>query len=253
MQGYPRGKWLDGHFDGLRRLKVAWGSDAVTMLEALEGTAWPYASGPNACTPWQATIKPFPNCRQQGSGSLASYEFALVDVFYTTRGPVWNTSLGYRVQETTSSYTRVGKISPKDGSTNRLYWDNAGANPIHRDDAPMGEWHGMAYKLTFSGLTSAPSGAWDYIKYVNSNVVTSYTLDRSFAPETLLYKGASIQANYAWGKLTRYGVTYSFLYWPPGHNRVFRPGYGHVDAYYREGGSSVIYKTYDSAPFFIVE
>lgn len=237
MQGYPIGKWSGGDFDGYRRLKVAWDS-IYNLLSSLENTAWPYATGPSACTPISATVKPFPGCRQHGSGNKASYDWAMVDMRYTTRGPTWKKSLGYSVHETTSPFTQVKQIDP-DG---KLFWNNNDTNPLTTREGPIAQWHGMKFSLTFSGLRTAPSGAWDYLKYVNSNAVTSYTLGRTFAAGTLLYKGAVIGANYAWGRMPRYSVTYEFIYWPPGHNTIFRQeSAGFVPVYHAGGAAFELY------------
>lgn len=243
MQGYPTGRWADGDFYGKRRLKVAW-SDASALLEELENTSWPYADGPNLCTPWQAIIKPFPHVRMDGTNSIASYDWAMIDVDYTTKGPVWNDTLSISVYETTSPYTRVHKIK----ADSKLYWDATCETGI--DYSPICEWHGLKYKLTFSGLDSAPTPALDYIRYVNSNDVGTYTLGLSFPAETLMFAGATVDSKFNWGKLARYSVTYNFIYWPAGHNKMFRPGSGFVDVYYKNAnGDGVLYEPYGKTLF----
>ncbi len=246
MQNFPLGKWDLGEFDGRRRLKVAW-DDVSDLLLALEHESWPYSDGPNNAYPYQALIKPFPNCEQKGSGSLASYDWALVDAYYTTRGPQWNQSLGYSIKETSTPYSRLGRIDP----TGRLYWTNAKTFPVSPTDAPSTEWHGSTYTISYSGLTNPPNSAWDYSRFVNSNTVVSHSLGKTFAPETLLYKGMSMSATFTWGKLPRYGASYNFLHWPVGHNKFFKPGEGFVDMYYWDGSTFAIYKQYESTFFNI--
>ena len=220
MQGFPIGKWKGGYFDGRRQLKVAW-LEAAALLNALENTSWPYSDGPNSCTPSEATIRPFPGCQQRGSGSLASYEYALVDVLYTTRGPRWINN--QKVTEEINPFAKALPVRPE----GKLFWNDGTAvtnNVILREN-------GLQYDITFNDLTSMPSAVTDYCGYANSNTVTSLTLGRSFAPETLLYVGPKVTAVYSWGHLPRYNVKYSFHYWPYGHNKVFRPGVGYEYIY----------------------
>ena len=216
MQGFPQGRWNNGEFDGHRRLKVAWAS-AAELLSQLEGTTWPYSTGPNNCYGWRADIKPFPGCQQGGSGSEASYDWALVDIYYTTRGPTHVSHLGGYVKETLSPYTRTSRVNHSG-----LYWSTATA--IAANEAPTATWHGSKYQITYSNLTIPPANFLNYSGCVNSNTVASYTLSMSFLPQTLLYAGTVTSVNYGWGQSPRWSASHRFEYWPPGHNTFYRQG-----------------------------
>lgn len=235
MQGFPIGIWNSGHFDGHRRLRVPWGSVSA-LLTQLEDTAWPYADGPNACAPHKAVIKPYPLCRQRGSGSMAQYDYAVVDLFYTTRA-YKRISLGINVRERTSPYIQYNRLKPN----GKLFWDSGCSSDkkVQNGDGPPLIWAGMKYHLTYAGLRGAPDGAWNYIKCVNVNTVNSYTLGKSFAPETLLYNGAEVEALFSLGKSPRWNATYNFLYWPFGHNKYYNPQTQlYEPMYYKTGDSS---------------
>jgi len=243
MQGYPQGRWQDGEFDGRRQLKVAW-SSAASLIASLENTSWPYDDGPNACTPRRADIKPFPGCRQRGSGSVASYDYALVDMYYTTRGPKLHATLQQYITEDISSFSKVFRIN-----AGALYWGDG--VQVSQNDSPMVQNHGLRWDISYNRLTSIPSYCLGYVGYVNSNAVTSPTLGRVFAAGTLLYKGAKIRANYSWGKLARYSVTYSFYYWPYGHNKVFRSGSSSLYEYiYSDAAATTLFSPYPATTFY---
>lgn len=248
MDGYPKGQWLLGDFEGQRRLKVAW-VDVYDLLVALEWTSWPYydadyGSGDNSCYPYRADIKPFPGGRQgwmSNDDSLAYYEYAMVDVYYTTKGGVYDAINKWRYEINIEPYTRMQRVEP----THRLAWDKGGRYPVTRTEAPMSNLHGLKLKATYSGLTKMPTGAFGLVGCVNSNRVHVSALNATFPSETLLYGGSSINLSYQWGYLPRWSVTYNSFYWPAGHNMFYHPQYGFQPMYV----GSNIYKLYPSTYF----
>jgi hypothetical protein len=228
MQGFPIGRWQNGYFDGQRRLKVAWNQSSA-LLNELEGTSWPYSDGDNYCTPYRADIRPMPNCRQRGSDSIASYDYAIIDMYYTTRGPRWQPLQSQYIEERISSCTKSFKVNTKDA----LEW--ADGTEIASGDAPTIMEHGLRYDITYDKVTSMPSQVMSFVGYVNNNSVYSPTLGMTFAADTLMYVGADVASHYSWGKLPRFKITYKFDYWPYGHHMKFRSGKGYEVMYDTDG------------------
>jgi len=94
VHGYPKSRWVRGEFFGTRKLRCAW-ADRADLLEELDGDTWPYADGPYAdesdggnsyAIAREAFIEPLP-AQLTADGNMASYEYAIVTVKYSTVGP----------------------------------------------------------------------------------------------------------------------------------------------------------------------
>ena len=228
MQGYPKSRWKDGHFYGTRKVRVAWyeRDDFLEQLDTADNNGWPYVDGPTAyALARHVTIEPLP-AKITGTGtgsSQASYEWALITIEYTTKGPQ-SDGHGAWIEEWIKPFVRYMRIDQKG-----LTWA-AGAAAVEPGDAPALVRYGLEYHRKYHRLPSVPWQATNWVGYVNSDALIAPTISQAFPAGTLLYAGADISTRVSMSKLQRYDVKYSFLYWPGGWNKFFNPATGTFDS-----------------------
>lgn len=222
MHGYPRSEWDQGEFDAERRVLVAW-SDRVTFLNELDvypNFLYPYADGPAGATAKKAKIFPFGASTAASGSSLASYQYALIQIFHTTRGPQWDTTLGVHIQERITPAAQYYMASRR---KLRWYNDNAELSP---NDEPRLDDTLYEYTVKYSRLLSVPAWVLTRPGVCNSNSVTCQTIPITFVPYTLRYTGATISVSWSLGLTKRYDVSASFLFKSSGWNTFWRPDGG---------------------------
>lgn len=217
LDGYPRSAWDEGHFDAERRVLVAW-EDRVTFLTELDQYAnlqYPYDDGPSEALVKRVKIFPF-DC-PQNEGSLAEYNWSVIQILHSTRGPKWSTGLGAYIHETFrpgSQYLGV------DGGNLRWSSDDAKVEP---GDHPTLDYTLGEYTVTFYRLLTVPAWVLTRPGVCNSNVVAAKILPLSFAAQTLKYNGCTIDAEWSLGKLLRYTVSAKYLFKASKWNYYWRP------------------------------
>jgi len=81
LEGWPKGHWVEGHFEGERKMKVAW-SDLYAFLTALDvmpTCQWPYTTmGPPDAYAREAFPEPFGANNNTPGSQETSYEDAIV-------------------------------------------------------------------------------------------------------------------------------------------------------------------------------
>lgn len=211
IERYPR---EEGNvFEGgrcVRKLKCAWTSRYDLVNELME-TYWPYASGSSLPVAHEYAIEPFPKSRMGGSGSLASYDDALVTIVYDTKVYLFN---GYSISE---------EIVPLE-EVNRYGGDVCWSDGSHLRDgeAPTHHEAGFRYIFTYHRLYPYQvSGDWyTYTGYVNGATMVAAVLERTFATDTMLYRGPTLRHSIMPGVMTpTVSASLRFDY-------MYRGGYG---------------------------
>jgi len=216
MHGYPVSKWESGEFDAERRVLVAWG-DRVTFLEETDSypnCCYPYGDGPSSALAYKAVVHPFSG--MDGSSGFATYEFALIQIFYSTRGPVWDTDLSVLMLEEMRQASQYGIVSKKN-----LKWASDGAelgpNDEPRLDSPLYE-----YTISFSRLLALPAWVLTRPGIVNAGVVSGKQINLAFPAQTLRYTGCDISCVWSMARVARFNVTARYLVKLSGWNKFWR-------------------------------
>ncbi|MHC4611071.1 MAG: hypothetical protein ACYS7M_12070 [Planctomycetota bacterium] len=250
MHGFPRSKWNRGDFKAVRKLKVAW-DDRVTLMEDLnteEGRYYPYPDGPwymdegnviplayakvCSCDPLKAQQRSDDDLAAFTLQPVAEYDFAILTVEYTNEIEYWGSG-GARIEETLRPLTTYATV-PKTG----LRWTSTTGTALEQGIDRI--FFGSEYVLDIQNLLSPPVST-GLEGTVNNAVVTSYTLNRSFAAQTLLYRPPTIRRSAAWAQLERWHVRYSLAYNPWGWNTWWNPTNGAFESVYTSEGQYVQY------------
>lgn len=226
LHGWPRSTWENGVFDGERKLLVPWGDRATFLgeLDTYPNNQWPYADGPSGAYARKARITPFSGAPASPS-SLASYDWSVIQVWYSTDGPQWDSSLGAMIQENLYPASQYSVVSRA-----KLKWKSDG-RALSANDEPRLDDTLYEYVVRLSGISHLPSWVTTYPGVCNSNVVSTKILQTSagfigFPVETLKYNGCVAEATYAMGTTAKYEVVAKFLYKKSGWNKFWRPDGG---------------------------
>jgi len=242
MHTYPRSKWgADGHFYGVRKLRVAW-DDRADLLSELSSTttAWPYDDGPGLAAmfpaiPREATVEPLP-AKQSGSGSIASYDWAVVTVKYSTKGPVYQIAPQVWIEERVVPYAQSMRLS-----NSGLTWVDG--TSLDAAEGPVVTFYGLDYQLTYYGLAVVPAAVLGLTGCTNIYPVTAYSLGCTFYPDCLLYCGAFLKRRISWDLTSLlWDVTYSFKSRPQGleWNKFPRGKHGNFQ-YVKKSDGNILY------------
>lgn len=227
LQGYPRGRWVEGHFYGERRLRVAW-SDVPTFIGQIgtyPDSEWPaatYGFGVTDALAREILIEPLPRSQLTPAGEdelegLAVYRQARCTVRYSTSDFTWvNSAL---VKERFAPSIQTIRIPAA-----LLTWsDGTPLVPGEDITVPIA---GMGYTLSFHNLVTSPPDTTDWCGYVNSNTVVTYTLGRTMAAGTLLFGGSNLTVRFGYVGGYKWSVDHNFLYRRQGWNNHPRIGGG---------------------------
>lgn len=218
MHGYPKSEWNAGEFESERRVLVAW-DDRVTFLSELDtypNFLYPYSDGPSGATARRARILPFGKSTAAAGSSYADYEYALVQIFHTTRGPSYDPNYGYIVERLMVG----GRAFAVDPTNLRWASDNS---DIALNDSPVLELGELEYRVSFHQQISLPSWILSRPGLCNSNVFPTAGLGIAFGAQTLKYMGSDVTATYSMSRLPRYDIYATFKYKPSGWNTYWRP------------------------------
>ena len=220
VHGFPKSRWVNGEFFGTRKLRCAW-ADRADLLEELDGAAWPYADGPYAdesdggnsyAIAREATIEPLP-AQLTADGNMASYEYAIVTVKYSTVGPQLHSTNW--IEENLDTTVITQRIDYRG-----LAWGDG--TDLTSLEAPYKILHGLIYSIKYYNVTAVPAAVLTYVGYINSNQVTASSLGLNFAAGKLLYAGARLSHRSSWAGSWLWDVTYYFKYHPAGWNYFWR-------------------------------
>lgn len=209
LDGWPQSYWDRGDFYGERRLLCAW-SDRVSLLNELDADfQWPtslYPEGPSAALARTARVIPFGRMPLTSSQNYAEYEWAIIQVHYSTKGPKWDAINKLFIEETMDPAFMSFSVDNAN-----LRWKNDDKR-VEPNDAPVNHDCLLEYQIAFHFLTSLPTWILARPGLCNSNTFITAGLGISFAPYTIKYMGSSIRGTYSLAKLPRYHVTAKFLF-----------------------------------------
>jgi len=219
---YPRGRWVTGHFFGVRKLLCLW-ADMPTLMSQI-GTspdfAWPathYQFGTSDALAKEILIEPHKAAMDSVTAGdppaavteFASYEYAELTVKYSTSDYTWVN--GAEVKERFSPAPEGYTIAPE-----LLQW--SAIEQLETNEAPSMMIWGMTYTLEFNNLSTSPPDTTDWIGYINSNTVTTLTLGRTMAPETLLFNGTDLTVRFGYAGGYKWNARHYFHYRKQGWN-----------------------------------
>ncbi len=222
-------------------LRCNW-SDRYTLINAMIGTAWPFAgtTGPQAnsiaCVPFQSKTV------TDGQGLV--YEHALVTISYSSE-------IKDLISETLEP---TAEFQIQDFK--RFRWGAAAGEPLLEGEAPGKLMRGLNLVRTMHQVTTVPPETLTRVGYVNSAVYTSAILGLSFAVETLLYQPPTLSRTIKTDGATAWTINLKFGYKPQGWNKFFRqknanvgPDFGWEEIYTTEGE---IFKPYQPGSFGVL-
>lgn len=222
LDGYPRSTWESGDFDAERRVLVAW-SDRVQFLVELDtypNNLYPYSDGPAEAIVRRAKIVPF-DAPGEPQDVLATYQWAIIQIIHSTRGPEYLPGLNIQVRERyfpAYSYQTVSRAGH--------HWQPDG-KPVQANDEPRRENVLSEYHCELINLLSLPGWVLTRKGVINTMPVQPLILGTPpFAPYTLKYEGCTIEGKWSLGKLRRYDVLARYTHNPNLWNHFWRPDGG---------------------------
>ncbi|MFZ5832407.1 MAG: hypothetical protein ACOY3P_20160 [Planctomycetota bacterium] len=248
QQGFPRSRWENGKFIGLRQLTIPWASRAtfLTELDTYPNNLWPYPDGDASALARIAEIEPLQEGKQAASGALANYDFASVRVQYDTDGPVYVS--GQYIRE---GYFPIEEYQPTD--YRRFSWSSGSARaPINPGEAPGRLDSRTGVFVEFHDLVSIPANLRQYVGYVNSNAVAAYTLGETWAANTLLMLAPEVEVKRNLAGAARFTVKYRFAHKESRWDRFWNPAASSAGAWaalYRLSDGAE-YKPFPTTAFF---
>ena len=243
LHTYPRSVWQRGIFVGTRQLLCAW-DDRDTLLAELDtwpNNKWPYDDGPSTALADRVAIESHGK-QTNAPGTEASYEKARLTVRYTNAGPQGFDNGATLVSERIEMQSEAHQLD-----AHWFRWDSGTGAYLDDNEGPVLLEDGLVYVVRFHRAWAIPSAAISRVGTVNSNIVGTWLLGLSFAPETLKYMGPSIQTAHSLGRLLRYDVTFRYRYRPVGWNVFWRASTASYQPIYLAGGSR--YKPYPLAVY----
>lgn len=247
LPGYPIGDWTEGQFVGQSKLVITW-STVATLLADLSTSPtnqFPYSFGPTSALARRARVEPLGGRYAAQNNALssveASYEKAVVTVWYSTKGPRYNGSDLYE-----EWFEPSGKVERVD--TSLLEWYNDGTSLKAEVPHLLRPFPSVDYCQKWFRLASIPAWAFGRIGYINSNSVTAPVSGVAFAAKTLLYKPPEIRISVTLGKVSSYDLICRYGYDPNGWDKVWRPSAAAYQTV-RIAGGGAVYSNFPTAAF----
>ncbi len=213
LEGSPMESGDASKFTATRELKCAW-ADRLTLFDQLLlgyeitigapglgnitttcGQQYPHRPGVYVKS---VSIAPFSNKSSafQGDTKIAAWTHAKLTVQYEpgnfdpSAGSATSGLAAGVAEESLDPSVMI--LQPPDAATNPVYLDNAGHTGralIPGNNRPGILVRTMVWSYSLTRVKTMPPGWETYQGYVNSATVTSTSLGRTFAPETLLFNG----------------------------------------------------------------
>ena len=252
-QGSPLESYGPNGLEVKRTLRCAFG-DRHALADGLVGTAYSIGGATaTAAICRTAAIKPF-EAQQQGSGSYAAYEQAIVEADFTKRDPASGTTpetVGADlVAETFEGNAEFMTLPHQDTAGADLYfWDNTQTKAIAEKEAPGMLLAGFDYVLTKYNVTTIPTTALTLQGKVNAAGLSCRTTGLTgltFAAETLLFHPPTIARVITTDGAKAWTQNLRFKYKPTGWNKFWRndttpPGWATM--YDASGNAVAVYPT----------
>ncbi len=241
--GSPKVTFAVDGYKVTRRLICAW-ADRYELAASLFDTSFSITSTPRRvvyCNDCQ--IEPMKG-KNTGSGSVSSYEKAILSASYESIKNTWETNGGDKLSETFEPATEYNKLPYED-----LRWASAGGDPLMYDEAPGRPSTIMVYSITYYEQRKVPDDAFNYFDCVNSAAIVPKSeglRNLIFTPETLRFDPPSLQHKVSSNGESRWNITYRFQYRPNywagtnyGWNYFWRPSANTYQTIYDKSGQRI--------------
>jgi len=240
VDGFPQSTWNSGEFVAVVKFWCAW-DDRVTFIEEIgtyPDSQYGWGEGPSDALAREIEVRPWPKSRQKGSGTTPDYDWALVTVKYTTRGPRY--SGGVLADEWLQPFSMYQRLDHR-----QLQWSDAA--PVLPGDAPRKTFYGLEYVRKVYGADSIPAAAYNMAGYVNNNNVVSLFLGKTFGAGTLLWRPPSVHVRWNTAGAAKMDITYHMVWNPFLWNKHVRAKTGALDTIHDKNGTQV--KLYPEGAF----
>ncbi len=208
MQGSPQEQNSKTGGTATRQLICAWG-DRWTLMQEIIDEAYENLD-PSSLIAINATSTPMLGANT-GSGTVATYEKAIVSVEYTT--PKFEEDEGG--DEKTESIEPYAEFLTV-GSRN-LRWTDTNGSPLVKDETPGILMQGLVYVFRKNFQTDLPDSVRELIGKVNVAAITPTSTGMEgfvFEAETLLFQPPSIVRTFDSDNNLTWDVEYRFMYKP---------------------------------------
>jgi len=245
MDGWPKEMATLEGFAAERKLKCAWSDRTKLMVEIMSygNNVYPYNDS-------GATVTHIPQCEGLRKGKMsagtqahmASYEYAVLMVNYSTYGPAtgFHPVTHALLTETLDTSFEFATLD----RTNLQWADETAFTP---NEAPGKIEPRMDYTLLYHAASSIPSSVLNLEGKINSNALSTYLLGISFPVGTLLYLGSSARHRLTTTGLTAIRLGHQFRHNPGGWNKVYRTTTGIYEDIFDKDGNAV--KKYETGVF----
>ena len=187
LHGSPTETWdLFNGISAQRKLMCAW-DDRYTLAAGLVGLSTYVHHGSAVLLATGCTIAPF-NAKQLGTGNLAAYENAVLDIKYTV--PTLEETEEESGIYVSESLEPAAEMMSLDHTG--FKWKSSG-DALKPDEAPGRMFSTLDYVVTRHRMASIPNWFLTLIGCINNDTVTAPLLGLSFAARTLLFNPPTLQ------------------------------------------------------------
>jgi hypothetical protein len=251
LLGSPTETISEEGFTAQRTLKCAW-SDRLTLAAKFKGgwfgstyyvpQAYPDFGSARVIA---VTVNPYDEKVLPAGGTdltRASYTAAQLVVTYKTGTDSGNPADDGKpqVEESLEPFAEYLTL-PAQG----LFWGSTSGDPLKDDEAPGKLFRGVVWNYTVSGIVDIPDAVYDLTGKVNSSDEHSYSLNRTFAAETLLYTPPLLRRIVMPNGTLAWSIQMKFSYKPQGWNTFWRAKTQAWERIYNASGEAPPYDTGD--------
>lgn len=187
-----------------RQLKVAWADRAQFVREILAS----YDIDQTNARCFHTLVRPMPGA-QKGSGSVAAYDYAVVECNFSTAAmPIVSEEMSPSAEFITLDYRK-------------FKWGDDDGDPLVAEEAPGKLCVTLDYIQTWKNLQYVPEHAFYLMGHVNSTAINMRThvniilIDKLFSAESLLYHPPMVRRTWdVQNSRFSYDLTYRFTYRP---------------------------------------
>lgn len=230
MNDSPQESWDETGPKMVRKLKCAW-SDRWLFAKQLLGYNWAaglniiynlphaYPGVSNVFAVAVTSIVPFGAIKDGFSSKIAEYTEAVLTVQYEPF-PIGNV-LGVQTLVSESLEPIVEFLTMPN---RKLFWDAGKTQKLETDEAPGVMIRMLNWNYTIHHMPYIPDEVLTLPGYVNDSAITSPTLGKTFAAETLLFNPPFTTRQITTEGAQDWEVTYSFSYRQQGWNKLPKAG-----------------------------
>lgn len=216
VHGWPRAKWEAGQFTAERRVQVYW-EDQYQFLAELNqypNYLYPYSNGPADAT--ARAIEILPMGKSTASGSYASYQWAIMRIIHTTKGPRYS-----QLQKWSLNEQLVPSYQTSAVDTTGMTWTSGGV-AVAANEAPWLDAVEYDYIVTVAEAPRVPPFVMASPNIINWDAVPTSFLGVTFPPRTLRYCGADVRVSYSMGTTAKYTTVLRYKYKHSEWNKYWR-------------------------------